>query len=76
MEILIGFAQLWLLSGCVGLVILFAVSITAPDDTYPIGVINPLEILLLAIATIILPFFGPITLALAINKLIEVKDGQ
>ncbi len=71
MEILTAFVQLWLLCGCIGLIILFVASLIASKDTYPVGVTNPFEIFLLAIAIMIFPLFGPFTLAISIQKVRE-----
>lgn len=79
METLTDFAQSWLLCGCVGLVILLGVSTYEtyrPVENYPNGITNPFEMILLAIALMIFPLLGPFAMALAINKVIEVKDGQ
>jgi len=72
MEILTGFAQLWLLCGCVGLLVLLVVEVIKGfrmDDTEATGLI---ELIFVGIATFFLPLLGPFVLAVSIQKLHEV----
>lgn len=74
MEILIGFAQLWLLSGCIGLVIISVAALIEVwgmplDDN---GITNPFELFLLAVGILLSPMTGPIILLAGIEKLVDV----
>lgn len=80
MEILIGFVELWLLCGCLGLVICCLISVVEafrldiPEKYEPASLI---ELFFVAIATFFLPLLGPFVLWASIEKLHKVvKNGQ